>query len=192
MAVDEYEDSTEVKLALLASLSGCEDYDVLLETLLASEGHVSRASEILLGHISPPVELVSKKRKASAALGYQSSLSSFAVGTPASAKKQLTKKGKTLHLYSPMDIAAHTPCSIIHNFLEKEQADALLHELLLEAPSYGRVTFKIFENTVTSPHTFCKLKAFLVSLGYSCPALSAEDKQYNRFVYTFLRVPILH
>jgi alkylated DNA repair dioxygenase AlkB len=67
----------------------------------------------------------------------------------------LTKKGKTLHLYDPADIAAHTPCSIIHNFLAPELATALLHELLPEVCTYQSATFKLFDNVVKSPHTAC-------------------------------------
>jgi hypothetical protein len=102
----------------------------------------------------------SPPRKSAAAVGYQSSLSSF-VGqnddSQAAAKrtKLLSKKGKTLHLYDPADVAAHTPCSIIHNFLPPEEANTLLRELLKEAETYGKITFKLFDNVVQSPHTAC-------------------------------------
>ncbi|KAI7287999.1 hypothetical protein KC345_g150 [Hortaea werneckii] len=67
--------------------------------------------------------------------------------------KSLTKKGKTLHLYSPEDIEAHTPCSIVHNFLTSSEADALLRELLGEVPGFRKETFQLFDRTVESPHT---------------------------------------
>lgn len=34
-------------------------------------------------------------------------------------------------------------------------ANALLKELLVEAPSYESITFKLFDNVVKSPHTAC-------------------------------------
>ncbi|KAL8775531.1 MAG: hypothetical protein Q9209_000027 [Squamulea sp. 1 TL-2023] len=49
----------------------------------------------------------------------------------------------------------HTPCSIIHNFLEAQVAEDLLQELLEEAPSFERQTFKLFDNVVQSPHSAC-------------------------------------
>lgn len=148
------EDSTEIKLAMLASLSDCHDTCLLLEALLASDGSVEEAHK----YLQPKNCHRPRKRHASGgAVGYQSSLISFAESTnnETTSPKKLTKKGKTLHLYSPHDIAAHTPCSIIHNFLPTELANSLLRELLGEAPTYSRDTFKLFDNIVTSPHTFC-------------------------------------
>lgn len=152
--VDE-EESTELKLAILASLSGCEDSSVLLDTLLAHDGDVQKADAVLNSN-HQPLSPNERKRKASSALGYQSSLSKFTVGNQPSSKKQLTKKGKTLHLYSPEDVAAHTPCSIVHNILKPEDANTLLLELLEESNTFGTETFKVFDNVVTSPHTMCK------------------------------------
>lgn len=42
---------------------------------------------------------------------------------------------------------------MILNFLPAEKANALLEELLLEASSFARTTFKLFDNVVESPHT---------------------------------------
>ena len=142
---------TDTKLAMLSSLHPTTDQAIIFEALLASDGSVELASEFLNGQsgsLSP--------RKKSTTIGYQSSLTSFKItsnGAPV-AKKQLTKKGKTLHLYSPEDIAAHTPCSIIHNFLSPADADALLLELLEEVPTYSRDKFKLFDRVVESPHTY--------------------------------------
>jgi alkylated DNA repair dioxygenase AlkB len=149
------EDDTDTKLAILASLHPFLDQSIIFEALLASDGSVEVASEFLAGQsnsLSPR-----KKSSANSNIGYQSSLASFKItsnGAPIN-KKQLTKKGKTLHLYSPEDIAAHTPCSIIHNFLPPVEADALLLELLKETHTYSRDKFKLFDRIVESPHTFC-------------------------------------
>jgi hypothetical protein len=147
------DESTDFKLALLSSLHPFLDQQVLLDILLACEGSVEKASASLAIPDSPP-------RKTSAATGYQSSLSGFVAPKEdgeSSAKrgKLLSKKGKTLHLFDPADVAAHTPCSIIHNFLPVEEANALLEELLEEAPTFERMTFKLFDNVVQSPHTAC-------------------------------------
>ncbi|KAH8646974.1 hypothetical protein BGZ60DRAFT_391633 [Tricladium varicosporioides] len=148
------DESTDFKLAMLSSLHPNLEQQVLLDVLLAHEGSVEKASTTLCLPQSPP--------RKSAATGYQSSLSSFVAsnrgteeGTNVSPRKLLSKKGKTLHLFSPEDVAKHTPCSIVHNFLPAEEANDLLKELLEEVPTFERTTFKLFDNVVSSPHTAC-------------------------------------
>lgn len=147
------DDSTELKLAVLASLHPSVDQGVLLDVLLANNGSVEAASEALFAPANPPA----KKSHAPASITYQSSLStlSSSKGPSSISSKRLTRKGRTLHLYSPEDVAEHTPCSIIHNFLPPEEANDLLRELLTEAPTFEKQTFKVFENVVQSPHTAC-------------------------------------
>ncbi|KAK4548868.1 hypothetical protein LTR36_008641 [Oleoguttula mirabilis] len=143
-------ESTDFKLALLASLHPDKSPDVLLDYLLAYHGSVEQVCAAL----SAPARDESP-RKRPCATGYQSSLAAFAKTSdirPASVKA-LTKKGKTVHLYAPEDVEAHTPCSIIHNFLRPDEADALLKELLVEAPTFRKDTFQLFDKTVESPHT---------------------------------------
>jgi len=146
----EDDESTDFKLALLSSSHPDLDQLALLDILLANDGNVEKASASLMVDQSPV-------KKSSANLGYQSSLAGFLGEGENTGKrpKLLSKKGKTLHLYSPEDIAAHTPCSIIHNFLPSAEANALLRELLKEAPTYERTSFKLFDNIVQSPHTAC-------------------------------------
>jgi hypothetical protein len=145
-------ESTEFKLAMLSSLHPHVEQQTLLDVLLAHDGSVEEASASLKNPESP--------QKRPAVIGYQSSLSAFvapAADTDNTLKKTklLSKRGKTLHLYSPEDVAKHTPCSIIHNFLPAEEANALLEELLLEAVTFERMSFKLFDNVVQSPHTSC-------------------------------------
>lgn len=151
----EEEDSTDVKLAIISSLHPEKGHDGILEILLSCDGRVEDALEAL-----ESVKFVPRKRH-SGTIGIQSALafgdsgftsSSKQPGKPSSA---LTRKGKTLYLYTPSDIAGHTPCSIIHNFLPKDLANALLEELLLEAATFSKATFKLFDNVVQSPHTAC-------------------------------------
>ncbi|KAK3208149.1 hypothetical protein GRF29_96g1543810 [Pseudopithomyces chartarum] len=163
------DDSTDFKLALLASLHPTVDQGTLLEALLASDGAVEHASDVLSANPIP------KKRATTAAVGYQSSLSSYRLNSPVtgSAKKPLVRKGQTLYLYAPEDIEAHTPCSIVHNFLPRDQADALTQELVAEAPTYNNIEFQLFDRVVQSPHTFC----FYVN------SLAEAEQQKTEYIY---------
>lgn len=154
-------DSTDIKLALLASLHPDFDHDTLLDFLIAHDGSVDATTEVLKS-ASPSAGTAAAKRKPSV-ITSQASLRSFAVSsttttTDASSTtpkkpKLLSRKGATLHLYDPSDISAHTPCTVIHNFLPADIANALLVELLEEAKTFGKTTFKLFDNVVSSPHT---------------------------------------
>ena len=143
------DESTDVKLAILSSLHPERCQDDLLEVLLSHDGSVCLALESLSSYSSPP-----PKRRLTTA-GQQSALPFSATTNKSPSKHPLTRKGKTLHLYSPADIAQHTPCSIIHNFLPPNLAESLLQELLAEVPSYESISFKIFDQVVKSPHTAC-------------------------------------
>ncbi|KAI0404514.1 GRF zinc finger domain-containing protein [Xylaria palmicola] len=152
---DDDADSTEVKLAKLASLFPDISQEALLDALLAQDGSVDEAATSLLDG-----QTKIKKPRGATAVGSQTSLRSFApvpsmadgVRTVKKARL-LSKKGATLYLYDPRDIAEHTPCTIIHNFLPPEEANDLLRETLEESKSFEKVTFKLFENVVQSPHT---------------------------------------
>ncbi|KAG6008373.1 hypothetical protein E4U21_004577 [Claviceps maximensis] len=158
--LDGDDEPTEVKLALLSSLHPGIEQETLLDFLLAHDGSVSRASESFrLGESRQQQE-----KKTNTTIGYQQSLKQYATAsrdlttttttTPLPIKKKLkSKKGTTLHLYDPEDVAEHTPCTIIHNFLPADEANQLLKELLKEADSFERNTFKLFDNVVSSPHT---------------------------------------
>ncbi|QIW94897.1 hypothetical protein AMS68_000415 [Peltaster fructicola] len=163
---DQDEDSTELKIAILSSLHPTKSQDVLLDFLLAYDGSVEKASEAL-----QPMSKTSPRKSTS--IGYQSSLATFAGQSSVSKGKSLTRKGQTLHLFSPEDIEKHTPCSIIHNFLPAADAELLLRELLIEVPSYKTETFQMFERTVESPHTF----AFYVD------SLAEVQDQKDQYVY---------
>ena len=147
--------STEAKLAILADIRPECPTEDLLELLVQNDGSIDKAAADLAqqGH-----SLAQSHRKSMATT--QSSLKFENVGASRMPKspdkvKPLTRKGKTLHLFSPIDIANHTPCSIIHNFLPPAQSNDLLKELLVETSSYSRATFKLFDNVVQSPHTAC-------------------------------------
>ncbi|KAL9026919.1 MAG: hypothetical protein Q9196_004491 [Gyalolechia fulgens] len=155
--IEDENESTDLKLATLASCFPTVDQMYLLDILVTSDGSVKRAREIL----SSPAEKFPGKRTHNG-IGYQTSLAAFqrskassTIQPSASRKKVLTRKGQTLHLFTPEDIENHTPCSIIHNFLPAETAETLLNELLTEAPTFERQTFKLFDNVVQSPHSAC-------------------------------------
>lgn len=178
------DEPTEVKIAILASLHPSLDQDVLLDLLIAENGSVDAVSESLSAGQVPP----SSRKRSAAGIGHQSSLSSFRLtshaedASPVAKRRTLTRKGQTLHLYTPEDIANHTPCSIIHNFLPAGDAEKLLRELLEEAPTYERSTFKLFDNVVQSPHSAC----------FYVENPEEEEKQKTEYLYngSFLTVSI--
>ena len=177
------DEPTDVKLAILASLHPNMAQEALLDLLILEEGSV----EAVTRRLAPQPPANSSRKRSSAATGYQSSLSSFRTHQPstndseqAPKRRALTRKGQTLHLYDPEDIANYTPCSIVHNFLPAEQAERLLRELLVEAPTFERSTFKLFDNVVVSPHTAC----------FYVQSLEEERKQKTEYLYngSFLTV----
>ncbi|KAI1752599.1 hypothetical protein F4782DRAFT_546546 [Xylaria castorea] len=152
---DDNDDSTEVKLAMLASLFPDMSQELLLDALLANDGSVEQSASSL--HDG---QTQLKKPHNPTTVGSQTSLRSFASkpsvieGTGSAKKaKLLSKKGTTLFLFDPLDVAEHTPCTIIHNFLPQEEANELLREMVEESKTFEKVTFKLFDNVVQSPHT---------------------------------------
>ncbi|KAI9794466.1 MAG: hypothetical protein M1833_000379 [Piccolia ochrophora] len=168
------EDTTETKLALIASLRPELKLDVVLEILLANHGSVERAIQALS---APKTSESPRKKAARSHVSRQTSLLFPHVAqlqrVNAGVAKSFTKKGKTLHLYSPDDVATHTPCSIIHNFLDPVDAQNLLTELLLEARSFEKQSFKVFDNVVQSPHTAC----------FYVETLEEQTTQRTEYVY---------
>src|SRR5271154_1531190 len=166
------EDSTDMKLTILSSLYPDRLQDDLLEILLGCDGSVDTAIETISS--STKTLLYGRQRRATR-IGLQSSLPfSGPRDTGMKLSKTLTKRGKTLHLFSPADIAAHTPCSIIHNFLPTELANSLLNELLPEVTTYSRATFKLFDNVVQSPHSAC----------FYVDNLEERDRQKSEYLYS--------
>ena len=171
---EEEEESTDLKLATLSSLFPTVDQATLLDLLISFSGSVTAVSHSL----SPSsAQTASPRKRPSASVGHQTSLSAFRpqAGTaePAGKRRALTKKGQTLHLYTPEDVAAHTPCSIIHSFLPAREADGLLRELLEEAQTFERQTFKLFDNVVSSPHSAC----------FYVDGLEERERQRSEYLY---------
>lgn len=175
------DDSTDLKLGTLASLFPDIDQTALLDMLIGFEGSVEQVCDVLSSSSSA---ILSPRRNG---VGHQTSLAAsfkqVREGDSLSSmprKKAKTRKGQTLHLYSPADIEAHTPCSIIHNFLPAQVADELLKELLEEAPSFERQTFKMFDNVVQSPHSAC----------FYVENLQERERQQTEYLYngSFLTV----
>ena len=163
---DVEDDTTEVKLATLASLFPDVSQDVLVDCLLASNGSVRAVCQLLdplCGAPSPATraarfQVVDRQSSLAARWGVRAlPLADGAGGNPkaAAAAALRTRRGHTLHLYAPEDIALHTPCSVVYNFLPAREAADLLRELLAEAPTFERQTFKLFDNVVQSPHSMC-------------------------------------
>ena len=176
------EESTDVKLATLASLYPSVGQEALLEALVAADGSVSAVCEAL----DVSARRLSLKKNSKGGIGYQTSLAAFRksddvnLGSASKKLRTLTRKGHTVHLYSPEDIAAHTPCSIIHNFLPAGDAEELLKELLEVAPTFERQTFKLFDAVVQSPHSAC----------FYVDSLEEQTRQKTEYLYngSFLTV----
>ena len=172
---DEEDESTDLKLATLASMHPNVDQVTLFELLISAEGSVKTVSKNLSASTGEPFP----RKRPSGSIGHQSSLSKFTKpgnGTPEpplAKRRLLTRKGQTLHLYNAEDIAAHTPCSIIHNFLPPQQAENLLKELLDEAVTFERQTFKLFDNVVQSPHSAC----------FYVDSLEEQKRQRTEYLY---------
>ena len=168
------EDSTDIKLATLVSLFPNVDNATLLDLLISADGSVHAVSTAL----SPGAGTISPRKRSHARIGHQTSLSSFRstereVGKPSTKRRALTRKGQTLHLYTPEDIENHSPCSIVHNFLSVQEAESLLKELLDEAPTFERQTFKLFDTVVQSPHSAC----------FYVESLEEQTKQKTEYLY---------
>ncbi|CRG89272.1 hypothetical protein PISL3812_06308 [Talaromyces islandicus] len=189
---DENDDeSTDVKIARLISLYPRYDEAAVLDVLISYEGCVEAASAALdvgsdAAAQNPPPLLSTREPTTKSVPGIQTSLlSSFKSPSQSSPgwSKPLTKRGKTLYLYSPEDIASNTPCSIIHNFLPPEEANSLLTELLEDAKSFQPETFQLFDNEVQSHHTSCRY----VSTDHEMMAEHGSEFVYNGVVRTDTR-----
>ena len=169
------EDSTEIKLAILSSLFPDVEQTSLLDLLISADGSVDAVSASL----SPADPKSPTHKRPGVGIGHQTSLSSFRKsesedgGNSSTKRRALTRKGQTLHLYSPADITHNSPCSVIHNFLPVQEAEDLLKELLEEAPTFERQTFKLFDNVVESPHSAC----------FYVQSLEEEKRQKTEYLY---------
>ena len=166
--VDDDDEPTEVKLAILSSLHPERSQDDLFEVLLSCEGSVQLATELIESSSA-----ISPRKRSFVTVGQQSALKFGQPVRSVNSSKLLTKKGRTLHLFTPEDIAAHTPCSIVHNFLPTQIADELLRELLPEVTSFSSASFKLFDNVVQSPHTAC----------FYVDSLAEREKQQRSYLY---------
>ncbi|KAK4231421.1 alpha-ketoglutarate-dependent dioxygenase alkB 3 [Podospora fimiseda] len=173
------EESTDLKLAILSSLHPYIDQETLLDILLAHDGNVEATSTTLNTR-----QLITKKPPPSTIVTSQTSLRSFTTNTTTNSdssppsKKIKPLKGQTLHLYDPKDVADHTSCILILNFLPQKESNSLLLELLEESKTFTQTTFKLFDNIVSSPHT----SAFYVS------TQTELQEQKNEYVYNGAKI----
>ncbi|KAK2882387.1 hypothetical protein FQN49_000411 [Arthroderma sp. PD_2] len=172
---EEEEDSTDIKLAKLASIFPDIIPEELLDLLIVNDGSIESTTSSLLEH---GIARKKAKQATSSSGSIQSSLSSYQTGPNANQGNITpgflpTRKGKTLHLYSPEDISRYTSCTVIHNFLPQPEATALLKELLEESRSFHRQKFQIFDNVVSSPH----------SAGFYVSTEEEQQEQQSQYSY---------
>ncbi|KAL4873904.1 hypothetical protein BDV12DRAFT_159836 [Aspergillus spectabilis] len=189
-APDDDNASTDIKLAQMLSLFPDTSQDTLLDILVSCSGSVETAIITLTEqkHLQFATPKRPKTTPGASASAIQTSLTSH-IGTPKSSLKRPkpVQKGKTLYLFAPEDVSAHTTCTIIHNFLPAEQANALLLELLDESRHFSRYQLQIFERTVESPHSTC--------VYVSTPeeqALHTNDYTYGGSYHTNIRQATPH
>ncbi|KAL4880239.1 hypothetical protein BJY04DRAFT_83145 [Aspergillus karnatakaensis] len=166
-AHDDDNASTDVKIAQLLSLFPETPQETLLDILVSCSGSVETAATTIIEQkqfASTP-----KRTKTGGTSAIQTSLkshihvslnanaadSSESTSRPILKRGNPVQKGKTLYLYTPEDVSTHTSCTIIHNFLPADQANALLLELLDESVHFSRYQLQIFDRTVESPHSTC-------------------------------------
>lgn len=68
-------------------------------------------------------------------------------------KIRTLKHGKTLHLYDPLDVALHLPCTLELKIFPVELANRLLKFLMEESQTWSRNEFHMFDRAVSSPHS---------------------------------------
>ncbi|KAM7218559.1 hypothetical protein V8F06_006023 [Rhypophila decipiens] len=187
---DDEDEPTEVKLARLSSVYPKLDQDLLLDFLLAHDGSVKATLDSIKASQGGHTVRLDSKPSRIRNVGAQTSLRSFTIpAAPIESQVQsdgqlkkkprfLTRKGATLHLFDPEDISQHTPCTIVHKFLPEEEANGLLKELLEESKSFQKITFKLFDNVVSSPHT----SGFYVGTDYEL------NQQRSAYVYNGARM----
>ncbi|KAK6503816.1 hypothetical protein TWF481_008822 [Arthrobotrys musiformis] len=153
--VEEEEESTDFKLALLSSLQPSLSPEMLLELLLTCNGSVEEASKL--------ASLSSQSKSKSTSIPTQSSLSTFLSPVDDTEQPQQARKipfpllpipkFKTLHLTTPSQVPYYVPATLHPSFLPTDLANELLSECLAEVPSFGKYEFRLFERNVSSPHT---------------------------------------
>lgn len=143
------DDDTETKLAVLASLCDENDPQILLESLLSHHGSVEDAVADLqrnkrLRRDEPPqTALRTNNHSSEAQLRW----------TPKADQDLKRKKESVLELHTIEQISAILPCALFHNVLSHDLANNLLREMLEEATNWTKGFFKLFDRTVSSPHT---------------------------------------
>ena len=136
------EECTEVKLAVLASLFEDFDSEILLDALLRHDGDVAKTTTSLVNH----------KRIKAPTQKDEPSWKRLRWNTAAS--QELKRKKETvLELHDPERLEIILPCALIRNVLPVSLANDLLKEMLQESTSWTKGYFKLFNRTVSSPHT---------------------------------------
>ncbi|KAG5358042.1 Alpha-ketoglutarate-dependent dioxygenase alkB-like protein 3 [Yarrowia sp. B02] len=120
--------------------------DVLLDILVSCNGDVGLAKE-LLGQTLP------QKHDTKDSPKRQASIAGFGVKKRKTEPKLDTSPSKPLTLYTPEDIEANLPCSLIYNVLDKTDAEGLLDQLLDDEKSWRQKTqFYLFDKLCETPH----------------------------------------
>lgn len=159
---------TDTKLALIASaLDAPYEAEVLLDALLENDGDVGRTVAALsrpemersgdqlagltdagdrraAGDINEPQTPAVKRSNPCDALRWHDG-----------AESKRRKLSPVVQLHTAAEIERHLPCTLIEDVLPADLADRLLRRMLRESEAWQQGYFKLFDRTVTSPHTSC-------------------------------------
>lgn len=173
MIYDIDENDTEIKLALLSSLFPDKSIEVLLEKLVENDGIVQnilnsssqsdfKTNSTLLKRIKQRkieefIESDKYKRKRAFVSGKLSSGILWPIKMQKDSSLEPSKRINihVQHIYFPDEVAKLTPCTLIHNFLEKDLCNSLLLKMLKESETWERNKFHLFGRNVASPHKSC-------------------------------------
>ncbi|GAO48610.1 hypothetical protein SAICODRAFT_31046 [Saitoella complicata NRRL Y-17804] len=178
------EEDTDTKLAILASIltETSTSPEELLELLLQADGSVEKAVEnhldkyigqpsatgkrkplekqnSIMDHFGGPPS--PKRLKASSELvsGASGSFDGPDVASmlkwTESAERKKREFEKPLHVYLPEHLESLAPCTLHLNFLPPDLAKRLTQRLLDESKTWKSNQFRLFDKTVSSPHTTC-------------------------------------
>lgn len=142
---------TDTKIAILQSLRPSIGPEQALDILVSNNGSLQASIQDMEKDGKTETRLPKRQKLAIT----QSAISAFIPGFK-SQQVRPTQKGKTLHLYTADSISSLTPATLLPSFLSAKDAEDLLRDLLDEAATFHSPgKFRIFERTVSSPHTFC-------------------------------------
>ncbi|KAG0007894.1 hypothetical protein BGZ80_004112 [Entomortierella chlamydospora] len=152
------EDEWDFKLATLISIFETTSEQVLQRALIDTQGDLEQAIPLILSINSSgnssnstggSTPSVLSSSFSSSVYSRSSSLESLNSGKGDLPNR---KKQKLIQPRFPEDVSKHCPCTLILNALDKDLATRLLKAMLIDAETWNRNRWWLFERMVESPH----------------------------------------